>query len=138
MLSWCAPLPWQPLGSGARSVSTGLATRSIFLTAKKSWPEVSAAAFLGQFWHYDYVWPHMTLALAALVALAIERKRLPWVWSLFTLLYLLPSFALGMVGLGRYTNECFPPFVAAGAAHSNARPGTEGCSRSRLPSSARR
>ncbi|HKA94400.1 MAG TPA: hypothetical protein VKE97_11395, partial [Acidimicrobiia bacterium] len=29
-------------------------------------------------------------------------------------LYLLPSLGLGMVGLGRYANECFPPFVAAG------------------------
>ena len=32
----------------------------------------------------------------------------------FTVLYLLPSLGLGMVGLGRYLNECFPPFVAAG------------------------
>ena len=87
----------------------------IFLTAKKSWPEVTAWAFLEQFWHNNYVWPHMTLAVAAIVALAIERKRLPWVWSLFTLLYLVPSFGLGIVGLGRYANECFPPFVAAGA-----------------------
>jgi Dolichyl-phosphate-mannose-protein mannosyltransferase len=86
----------------------------VFLNAKKSWPEVTAGAFLQQFWHYDYVWPHMALAVAAIVALAIERKRLPWVWTLFTLLYLVPSFGLGMVGLGRYANECFPPFVAAG------------------------
>jgi hypothetical protein len=32
----------------------------------------------------------------------------------FTVLYLLPSLALGMVGLGRYANETFPPFVATG------------------------
>jgi hypothetical protein len=25
-----------------------------------------------------------------------------------------PSFQLGMVGVGRYANECFPPFVGAG------------------------
>ncbi|MET0894342.1 MAG: hypothetical protein ABWY80_00655, partial [Acidimicrobiia bacterium] len=25
-----------------------------------------------------------------------------------------PSLVTGMVGLARYTNECFPPFVAAG------------------------
>ena len=29
-------------------------------------------------------------------------------------LYVAPSFALGMVGLGRYANDTFPPFVAAG------------------------
>ncbi len=53
--------------------------------------------------------------MAAIAVLVAERKRLPWVWSLFTLLYLVPSFVLGMVGLGRYANECFPPFVAVGA-----------------------
>ena len=42
------------------------------------------------------------------------RRRLPASWTIFTVLYLLPSLVLGMVGLGRYANECFPPFVAAG------------------------
>ncbi|HEX7521385.1 MAG TPA: glycosyltransferase family 39 protein [Acidimicrobiia bacterium] len=90
----------------------------VFYTAKgvtNEWPEVTIVAFLKHFPHSTNVRPHLMLAIAAIGAVAIERKRLPWVWSLFTLLYLLPSFALGMVGLGRYANECFPPFVAAGA-----------------------
>ena len=31
-----------------------------------------------------------------------------------TALSLLPALVTGMVGLARYTSECFPPFVAAG------------------------
>jgi hypothetical protein len=58
--------------------------------------------------------PHVLLALAALGALFFVRRRLPAAWTPFTVLYLLPSLGLGMVGIGRYANECFPPFVAAG------------------------
>ena len=32
-------------------------------------------------------------------------------WLVFGALYLIPSLQLGMVGVGRYANECFPPFV---------------------------
>jgi Dolichyl-phosphate-mannose-protein mannosyltransferase len=87
----------------------------VFLTAKKGWVEITIGSFLKYFWHYYYLWPHLILAVVAVVVLVKERNRLPWVWTLFTVLYLLPSFGLGMVGLGRYANECFPPFVAAGA-----------------------
>jgi hypothetical protein len=31
-----------------------------------------------------------------------------------TALALIPSLVTGIVGLARYTNECFPPFIAAG------------------------
>jgi hypothetical protein len=36
---------------------------------------------------------------------------------------LAPSLGLGLVGLGRYANECFPPFVAAGQLLHRVRPG---------------
>jgi hypothetical protein len=58
--------------------------------------------------------PHLVLAAAAIAVLVVQRKRLPLSWLVFAALYLLPSLQLGMVGLGRYANECFPPFVAAG------------------------
>jgi hypothetical protein len=87
----------------------------VFFTAKKAWPELTAWTFVKGPWHYKDGFVHLCMALGAVTAVAIERKRIPWVWQLFTLLYLLPSSILGMVGLGRYTAECFPPFVAAGA-----------------------
>jgi Dolichyl-phosphate-mannose-protein mannosyltransferase len=92
----------------------------VFLTSKEGWPEVTVKAFvLAPFREscltcYHYVYPHLFLAAAALGALFLMRRRLPAAWSVFTVLYLLPSLGLGMVGLGRYANECFPPFVAAG------------------------
>jgi Gpi18-like mannosyltransferase len=86
----------------------------VFLSSKEGWPEVTVKAFALAPWRYDYVFPHLFLALAALGALLLVWRRLPFAWTVFTVLYLLPSLGLGMVGLGRYANECFPPFVAAG------------------------
>jgi Dolichyl-phosphate-mannose-protein mannosyltransferase len=86
----------------------------VFLSSKEGWPEVTIKAFASEPWRYEYVFPHVFLALAALGVLLLMRRRLPVAWTVFTVLYLLPSLGLGMVGLGRYANECFPPFVAAG------------------------
>jgi branched-subunit amino acid transport protein AzlD len=86
----------------------------VYLSAKEEWPEVTVKGFLLAPQDHDYVFPHVMLAVAALVALFLVRKRLPLSWMVFTILYLAPSLGLGMVGLGRYANECFPPFVAAG------------------------
>jgi hypothetical protein len=86
----------------------------VFLSSKEGWPEVTVKAFALAPWRYDYVFPHLFLALAALGALFLCRRLLPVAWTVLTILYLLPSLGLGMVGLGRYANECFPPFVAAG------------------------
>ena len=63
--------------------------------------------------------PHRALEIRfetfdELLPLLLRRRQLPASWTLFSGLYLLPSLGLGVVGLGRYTNECFPPFVAAG------------------------
>jgi hypothetical protein len=102
VLLWCARLWWMtddPL---------------VFLTAKEQWPEVTVKTFLLAPQDHDYVFPHLGLAVIALVALFLVRKRLPLSWTAFSVLYLVPSLGLGMVGLGRYANECFPPFVAAG------------------------
>lgn len=84
----------------------------VFYTAKAAWPEVNLVDFL-QHWP-RYAIPHVTLGFAALGALALVWRKLPLAWNAFAVLYLVPSLVLGMVGLGRYANECFPPFVAAG------------------------
>src|SRR4051795_12561428 len=82
----------------------------VFLTTKSRWQEVT---FVGLFeGHVKWsVLPHVLLAIGALVLLVVQRKRLPVSWLVFGALYLIPSLQLGMVGVGRYANECFPPFV---------------------------
>lgn len=85
----------------------------VFLTTKSRWQEVT---FVGLFeGHVKWsVLPHVLLAVGAIVVLVVQRKRLPLAWLVFGLLYLIPSLQLGMVGVGRYANECFPPFVGVG------------------------
>ena len=85
----------------------------VFLTTKARWQEIT---FVGLFeGHVKWsVLPHVVLALGALVVLVVQRRRIPVAWLVFGALYLIPSLQLGMVGVGRYANECFPPFVAAG------------------------
>jgi hypothetical protein len=85
----------------------------VFLATKSRWQEIT---FVGLFeGHVKWsVLPHVVLAVGALVVLVVQRKRLPLSWLVFGALYLLPSLQLGMVGVGRYANECFPPFVGVG------------------------
>jgi len=93
------------------AVKTGDPIR--FLDAKAAWHEItvltlverpSATALL-----------HVALAGLALTLVLIGRRRIPRSWSWFTMLYLLPSLALGVVGLARYATETFPPYIACGA-----------------------
>src|SRR5205823_8945938 len=77
------------------------------------WQEISAAGLVDGHAKWS-VLPHAALALAAILAVVLARRRLPAAWLVFVALYLLPSLITGMVGLARYANECFPPFVAAG------------------------
>jgi hypothetical protein len=85
----------------------------VFLTTKSRWQEIT---FVGLFeGHVKWsVLPHVVLALGAIGVLIVQRKRLPLPWLVFGVLYLIPSFQLGMVGVGRYANECFPPFIGIG------------------------
>src|SRR5262249_10882176 len=84
-----------------------------FLSAKASWKEITAAGLFSAPGRGS-AWPHALLALGAIAIVVVRRSSLPRSWLVFTVLYLLPSFAFGIVGLGRYANECFPAFVAAG------------------------
>jgi hypothetical protein len=86
----------------------------VFADAKNGWPELTILEFIQAPKLYQDAWPHLFLALAAIVAVLICRRRLPSSWIAFTALYLIPSLGLGMIGLGRYANEAFPAFVAAG------------------------
>jgi Gpi18-like mannosyltransferase len=84
----------------------------VFLSSKDAWHEITILEVTRHV--KASVYPHLLLAIAAMVAVLICRRRLPASWTAFTALYLLPSLGLGMAGLGRYANETFPPFVAAG------------------------
>jgi hypothetical protein len=85
----------------------------VFLTTKARWQEIT---FVGLFeGHVKWsIVPHVLLALAAIAVVVVRWRKLPVSWLVFVGLYLVPSLQLGMVGVGRYANECFPPFVAAG------------------------
>ena len=83
-----------------------------FWTAKSGWPEVSVIDFVNN--GHKYAVPHLALAAIALTAVIIVWRKVPVAWIALTVLYLVPSLFVGMVGLGRYATECFPPFVAAG------------------------
>jgi hypothetical protein len=58
---------------------------------------------------------HLAVALFAFALVVCTRRVLPKAWTWLTGLYLLPSLLLGIVGMGRYATEAFPPVVAAGS-----------------------
>lgn len=82
-----------------------------FLDAKAAWREVDIFGFL--------LGPsatpalHLALAAFAIGVVLAARRRLPRSWTWLTALYLLPSLALGVVGMARYASEVFPPFIAS-------------------------
>jgi hypothetical protein len=86
----------------------------IFLHAKAAWVEITLLDLVLLRQPKPTAFAHAILAILAIAALVVARRRLPLPWLLFGALYLLPSTVLGVVGLGRYSNECFPVFVAAG------------------------
>ena len=85
----------------------------VFLTTKSQWEEITLWNVITLDGKLTAV-PHVLLAAAAITAVVMQRRRMPVSWLAYTGLYLVPSLITGMVGLGRYANECFPPFVAAG------------------------
>jgi hypothetical protein len=89
---------------------TGDALR--FLHAKRAWHEVDLGALL----HDPATNPlfHVAIAGLAIAIVLAVRRVIPRSWSWFTVLYLVPSFALGVIGMGRYATETFPPVVASG------------------------
>ncbi|HXY93758.1 MAG TPA: hypothetical protein VEP49_14850 [Acidimicrobiia bacterium] len=83
-----------------------------FFVVKRAWQEITLLSIVGP--HTDTALIHLSLAATALALVFAARHRIPRSWSLLTVLYVVPSLALGIVGMGRYANECFPPFASAG------------------------
>lgn len=84
----------------------------VFLTAKDAWDESTIATL---FHPENAAKPHLMVAAVALVVIVWWGRR----WTTATMTWLVlsvgPALVLGIVGLGRYLNETFPVFVAAGA-----------------------
>jgi hypothetical protein len=83
-----------------------------FFAAKRAWREVTLLGLGGR--EGDTAILHLLLAIVALATVIAAARRIPKSWTLLAVLSLVPSLALGIVGLGRYANECFAPFAAAG------------------------
>jgi hypothetical protein len=85
-----------------------------FWSAKRAWNELTIVQFV-QTWPRDAL-PHIVVAALAIALIVVAARRLQPAWVLFAACYLLPSLGLGLVGLGRYSGECFPVLVACGIA----------------------
>ncbi len=83
----------------------------VFLTAKSAWVEYTL-------WEAPAYLPaslHLVMAALLLLPFVLTLRRQPVAWITFVALTVLPSLVLGVVGLGRYTVQCFPLAIAAGA-----------------------
>lgn len=83
-----------------------------FFHAKDGWPEIDVVDFVLR--DRKIALPHVLLAMVAIAAVVVVWKRLPRSWLVLTGLFLVLPLFVGMVGMGRYAGETFPPFVAAG------------------------
>jgi hypothetical protein len=90
----------------------------VFWTAKTGWNELTLVTFV-RMWARDG-WPHILVAAVAISLVLVTARRLPLAWVAMATVYLLPSFGLGIVGLGRYSGECFPAIIACGIALESA------------------
>jgi hypothetical protein len=85
-----------------------------FWSAKRAWNELTIVGFV-QTWSRDAL-PHVVVAALAIALVLVAVRRLQPAWIMFAACYLLPSLGLGLVGLGRYSGECFPVLLACGIA----------------------
>jgi hypothetical protein len=99
---WCAEL-WRWTGDPLA-----------FWTAKGAWNELTIVGLV-QTWGRDAL-PHLVVAAVAITLVLVAARRLQPAWIVFAACYLLPSLGLGLMGLGRYSGECFPVLVACGIA----------------------
>lgn len=83
-----------------------------FFKSKDGWPEIDIVDFVLR--DRKIAIPHVLLALAAALAVVIVWRKLPKSWLVLTGLFLVLPLFTGMVGMGRYAGETFPPFAAAG------------------------
>lgn len=83
-----------------------------FLHAKTGWTEIDLVDFVLR--DRKIAVPHVLVAAAAVTVVVATWRRLPRAWLVLTGVYLAVPLVTGMVGMGRYAGEVFPPFAAAG------------------------
>jgi hypothetical protein len=108
LAAWCLEL-WRWTGSPL-----------VFWSAKQGWNELTMVG-LTHSWPPDAI-PHLVVAAVAIALILVASDRLEPAWVAFAAAYLLPSFGFGIVGLGRYSGECFPAALACGIALERVRP----------------
>ena len=89
----------------------------VFVTAKTAWHELTLIGFirrLGNDVHFDSAIIHIVLGLIAAVALWAAWRHIPRSWRVLATIALVVPLVTGLVGLGRYSNECFPLAIAGG------------------------
>jgi hypothetical protein len=84
----------------------------VFWTAKAGWNELTIVTFIHT-WARDGI-PHLLVAAGAIALVLATSRRMPPAWITLAALYVLPSLGFGIIGLGRYSGECFPVVVACG------------------------
>lgn len=87
----------------------------VFLTAKAAWREhtlVELVRRLGSGADMGQVDVHALLGALSVVALCVAWRWLPRSWRVLALAALALPTVTGLVGLGRYANECFPLAIA--------------------------
>jgi len=82
----------------------------VFYRAKAGWDEVQLNEFLAD--PVIGVTVHALVGLGGVLAVVLAARKLPVAWTLLAAVLILPSLALGIIGLGRYTNEAFPVAMA--------------------------
>ena len=97
----------------------------VFVTAKAAWNEqtvVELARRLLDVARFDSLAVHVLLGLVGVAALRTAWNELEAGWRALAIVTLVVPLATGLVGLGRYGNECFPIAIAAGTSLSRLQP----------------
>ena len=81
-----------------------------FVDGKAAWREVDITSFLRRPTPDAIL--HVAAAAFAIWLVVTASRAMPQSWTWLTFLYLVPSFGLGVIGLGRYATEIFPPYMA--------------------------
>ncbi|MCU1502589.1 MAG: hypothetical protein JWM12_1943 [Ilumatobacteraceae bacterium] len=89
----------------------------VFVSAKSAWDEVTAIGFghrVVDDLQFDSVMLHVVIGVVAATALWVARDRLPRSWVVLGAITVTLPLVTGLLGLGRYSNECFPVGIAGG------------------------
>jgi len=90
----------------------------IWMKAKQGWQEMTLLNMHTSVGGFP--WTQLASGLVALALLLLGWSAQPLSWRFFGMLWIVPSFLLGMVGFPRYAGSCFPVFASLGERVSRA------------------